>query len=128
MRSTILLAALALAGCASDPARIADGPRNVGTVDARSGGSNRPEGAIPFTTGVTARPYVVLENMTATARQITIFGKVPTNADVDNDLRKRAAELDADAVINVRYGKQGVGMVSWSQISGEGQAIRYTGR
>lgn len=66
--------------------------------------------------------------MTATARQITVFGKVPTNADLDQELRKRAAELDGDAVINVRYGQQGVGLVSWSQISGEGQAIRYTGR
>lgn len=122
-----LLAALILAGCASDPARIAEGPRNVGTVAARSGGS-RVAGPIPVTTSGTSRPHVVLENMTATARQITIFGKVPTNADVDSDLRKRAAELDADAVINVRYGQQGVGLVSWSQISGEGQAIRYTGR
>lgn len=128
MRPTILLVALALAGCASDPTRIAEGPRNVGTVAARPGGASRPVGVIPVTTAGTTRPHVVLENMTATARQITIFGKIPTNADVDNDLRKRAAELDADAVINVRYGKQGVGVVSWSQISGEGQAIRYTGR
>ena len=128
MRSTTLLAVLAVAGCASDPARIADGPRNVGTIAARPGSANRSAGAIPVTAAGTTRPHVVLENMTATARQITIFGKVPTNADVDDDLRKRAAELDADAVINVRYGKQGVGVVSWSQISGEGQAIRYTGR
>lgn len=127
MHWTILLAALILAGCASDPARIAEGPRNVGAVAARSG-SGRAAGPIPVTTAGTSRPHVVLENMTATARQITIFGKVPTNADVDSDLRKRAAELDADAVINVRYGQQGVGLVSWSQISGEGQAIRYTGR
>lgn len=127
MRSTFLIVVLILAGCASDPARIAEGPRNVGTVAARSGGP-RVAGPIPVTTSGTSRPHVVLENMTATARQITIFGKVPTNADVDSDLRKRAAELDADAVVNVRYGQQGVGLVSWSQISGEGQAIRYTGR
>lgn len=66
--------------------------------------------------------------MTATARQITIFGHVPTNADVDEHLRQRAAELNADAIINVRYGASGVGAVSWSQISGTGQAIKYTGR
>lgn len=128
MRSTLLIVASVLAGCASDPARIAEGPRHVGTIPARSGGLSRPVGPIPVTTAGTNRPHVVLENMTATARQITVFGKVPTNADVDNDLRKRAAELDADAVVNVRYGQQGVGLVSWSQISGEGQAIRYTGR
>ena len=128
MRATRLIFALALAGCASDPVRIADGPRNVGTIAARPGAVHRPAGAIPVSTGTTNRPHVVLENMTATARQITIFGKVPTNADVDNDLRQRAAELDADAIVNVRYGKQGAGLVSWSQISGEGQAIRYTGQ
>ncbi len=116
----------ALAGCASDPTRIADGPRNVGTVAARSRPTGQATAVIPISTEGTSRPHVVLENMTATARQITVFGKVPTNADVDSDLRKRAAELDADAIVNVRYGKQGVGMISWSQISGEGQAIRYT--
>ncbi len=131
MRATALFLAAAflasaLAGCASDPIRNADGPRNVGTIPARPGGGVRSAGAIPVSTADTTRPHVVLENMTATARQITIFGKIPTNADVDNDLRQRAAELDADAVINVRYGKQGMGLVSMSQISGEGQAIRYT--
>lgn len=126
MRPTLLILASVLAGCASDPARIAEGPRHVGTIAARSRGFSRPVGPIPVATAGTTRPHVVLENMTATARQITIFGKVPTNADVDDELRKRAAELDADAVINVHYGQQGVGVVSWSQISGEGQAIRYT--
>ena len=119
MRSTVLFVTLLLAGCASDPARIADGPRNIGTVAARPAGATWPHVVLP---------HVVLENMMATARQITIFGKAPVNADVDHDLRTRAAELDAEAVINVRYGKQGVGMVSRSQISGEGQAIRYTVR
>lgn len=126
MRLTIVLVCSVLAACASDPSRIAEGPRDVGRIAPRTSGS-RPVGPIPVSTSGTSRPHVVLENMTATARQITVFGKVPTNADVDNDLRQRAAELDADAVINVRYGKQGVGLVSWSQISGEGQAIRYTG-
>ena len=128
MRLPVLATVVLLAGCASDPARIADGPRNVGTVAPRPAGMPRPSGPLPLSTGGTNRPHVVLENMTATARQITIFGRVPTNADVDNDLRERAAQLDADAIINVRYGKQGMGLVSYSQISGEGQAIRYTGR
>ncbi|MBC7801838.1 MAG: hypothetical protein H7Z10_14555 [Gemmatimonadaceae bacterium] len=124
MRLSILLTAALLAGCAQDPIRIAEGPRDVGRIAPRTSGVRAP-GPIPVSTEGTTRPHVVLENMTATARQITVFGRVPTNADVDNDLRKRAAELDADAVVNVRYGQKGVGMVSWNQISGEGQAIRY---
>lgn len=126
MRAIAVLCLAALAGCASDPTRIADGPRNVGTVAARPRPTGQAPAIIPISTEGTSRPHVVLENMTATARQITVFGKVPTNADVDSDLRKRAAELGADAIVNVRYGKQGVGVISWSQISGEGQAIRYT--
>ena len=126
MRAIALVFAAALAGCASDLERIADGPRNVGTVAPRPRSAGQAPAVIPVSAQGTTRPHTGLENMTATARQITIFGKVPTNADVDNDLRKRAAELDADAVINVRYGKPGMGLVSYSQISGEGQAIRYT--
>jgi uncharacterized protein YbjQ (UPF0145 family) len=127
MRASLLLL-VPLVGCATDPVRNAVGPRDVGTIPVRPGSVGRSLSAIPVSVAGTSRPHVVLENMTATARQITIFGKVPTNADVHNDLRKRAAELDADAIINVQCGKQGVGLVSWSQISGEGQAIRYTGR
>ena len=117
---------LLLAACAADPARMTGpaGPIERGTPDL-----TRPavaEGSIPVTAEGAARPHVVLEDMTATARQWTIFARVPTNSDVDAELRKRAAELRADAVVNVRYGKQGTGAISWSQISGTGQAIRYT--
>ena len=81
---------------------------------------------MPVLTIGAGKPHVFLEDMTATARQWTVFGKVPTQDDVDADLRKRAAELNADAVVNTRYGKQGAGAISWSQISATGQAIRYT--
>ena len=118
---------IVLAACAADPARVTGpgGPIARGTPDL-----SRPaiaEASIPVTAEGTTRPHVVLEDMTGTARQWTIFARVPTNSDVDTELRKRAAELRADAVVNVRYGKQGTGAISWSQISGTGQAIRYTG-
>ena len=129
MRATVvLLPVLAIAGCAADPGGSLAGPRNVGTIASRAGGARMAASDIPVTAEGTTRPHTVLEVVTTTARQITVFGKVPTRADVDADLRKRAAELDADAVINVKYGNQGVGLVSWSQISAEGQASRYTGR
>lgn len=117
---------LLLVACAADPARVTGpgGPIDRGTPDL-----SRPavaEGAIPVTSEGTTRPHVVLEDMTATARQWTIFARVPTNSDVDAEMRKRAAELRADAVVNVRYGKQGTGAISWSQISGTGQAIRFS--
>ena len=83
---------------------------------------------MPVSTGPATRPARVLEDMTATARQWTIFGRKPTRADVDADLARRAAELNADAVVNVHYGEQGTGAISWSQISGTGQAIEYTSR
>lgn len=128
MRIFVLTLASALVACASDPVPIAGGPRHVGMPARSPGGAPIAPQSIPISTAGTSRPHDVLETMTATARQITVFGRTPTNADVDADLRRRAAELGADAIINVRYGKQGVGLVSWSQISGEGQAIRYTGK
>lgn len=120
-RPAILLA-LTLAACANDPAVL--GPGAIARGERAPGPAHI--GPIPIGTNGSSRPYRVLEDMTATARQITVFGKVPTNADVDADLLKRASELNADAVINVRYGKQGVGAVSWSQISGTGQAVKFT--
>lgn len=129
MRRSATIAILACcfaAGCASDAPRVtgAGGPVNRGVADTSR--PAKPEASIPVSTTGTTRPHVVLEDMTATARQWTVFGRVPTEADVEADLRKRAAELRADAVVNVRFGKQGAGAISWSQISGTGQAIRFT--
>ena len=116
------LVCIILAGCATDPPRIADG---IARGEPATGPQRVTAANMPISTGPATRPARVLEDMTATARQWTVFGKKPTQADVDTDLAKRAAELNADAVVNVRYGEQGAGAISWSQISGTGQAIRY---
>lgn len=124
MRLLPALAALALlTGCATDPAAT---PGGVARGERASGPQRVTAANMPVGTGPATRPARVLEDMTATVRQWTVFGKVPTRADLDADLAKRAAELNADAVVNVRYGQQGAGAVSWSQISGTGQAIRYS--
>ena len=99
----LLLAAVA--GCATDPAPIAEGPRHVGMPAPRAGA------APACCAGEHGRHRPADHGV----RQ-------------DANLRTRAAELGADAVINVRYGTQSVGLVPWSQISGEGQAMRYTGQ
>lgn len=113
---------LVLASCATDA------PRAAGAI-ARGEPAPGPQrvtaASMPVSTDPATRPVRVLEDMTATVRQWTIFGSKPTRADLDADLAKRAAELNADAVVNVRYGDQGAGAISWSQISGTGQAIRY---
>ena len=114
-----------LAGCATDPPRVAG---SIARGEPTPGPQRVTAANMPVSTGPTTRPARVLEDMTATARQWTVFGKKPTRADVDADLAKRAAELNADAVVNIRYGEQGTGVISWSQISGTGQAIEYVRR
>lgn len=44
---------------------------------------------------------------------------------VNNRLRTEAAKLGADAVIQVRYGTVGMGLVSWGSLDGKGRAIAY---
>ena len=122
-----MAAVLALIGCAADPTPYSGASGIARGTAVRDANSLQAE-AIPVSTEGTTRPYRVLEDLTGTARQITIFGHVPTKVDLDNELRTRAAELGADAIINVRYGKPGAGVVSWNQISGTGQAIKFTGR
>ncbi len=114
---------ISLTGCATDPGGLGGG---IARGTPASGPKRITAANMSVSTGPATRPAQVLEDMTATVRQWTIFGKVPTRADLDTDLAKRAAELNADAVVNVKYGSQGVGAISWNQISGTGQAVRYT--
>ena len=66
-----------------------------------------------------------LGDISVTVAKNTIFDDDPTPALVDEALRKRAAELGADAVILVRYGTVGMGVFTWGKIDGNGRAIAF---
>jgi hypothetical protein len=57
--------------------------------------------------------------------QPTPFNKRPSEADVNVKLRKKAASLGADAVVNVRY-TAGVIPSSWRGMTATGTAVKRT--
>ncbi|MEO4044572.1 hypothetical protein AAFN47_23460 [Hoeflea sp. CAU 1731] len=63
--------------------------------------------------------------MTATVRKTTILNADPTEAQVQEQLRKKAAQMGADAVILVRYGTVGIGLNSWGVLEGKGRAVPF---
>lgn len=70
-------------------------------------------------------PYDTLGDINVTVNKTTVFNADPTRADVDNELRKRAAAMGADAVVLVRYGNAGISLISWGSLEGKGRAIVY---
>ncbi|MBI2395998.1 MAG: hypothetical protein HYV09_40925 [Deltaproteobacteria bacterium] len=70
-------------------------------------------------------PYVVLADIHVAMRQETAFGAEPTRADVENELRVRAARLGAHAIVLVRFGEPGPGFFTGYELQGSGRAIRF---
>jgi hypothetical protein len=83
-----------------------------------------PEGVELHRTEV-GRPYLVLGDIEVTLRQQGSFGELPDEHLVDRELRRRAAEMGAHAVILVHYGRMGSSWWSWNELKGVGRAIRY---
>lgn len=76
MKSAIpALLILVLVGCATDPPRVAGG---IARGEPAPGLELITAANMPVSTGPATRPARVLEDMTATARQRTIFGKKPS--------------------------------------------------
>lgn len=74
---------------------------------------------------VAGRKYVSLGDITVNVNKTTVFNADPTREDVNKQLKMKASELGADAVILVRYGTGGVSMMSWGSLEGKGRAIKY---
>jgi uncharacterized protein YbjQ (UPF0145 family) len=74
---------------------------------------------------ITDRPYDVVGDIKVTVNKTTIFNKDPTHEQVDDKLRDEAAKVGANAVILVRYGTVGIGLVSWGSLDGQGRAVKF---
>ena len=70
-------------------------------------------------------PYDTLADIEVHARQITVFGAIPTRNEIKRRMGYEAAALGADAVLLVRFGQPGMGPFSWNELEGRGRAIRY---
>jgi hypothetical protein len=98
--------------------------------DANAGTASHPVRAqsdIVVTEGdVTDHKYRVVGDISVNVNKTTIFDADPTREKVDEKLREEAAKLGADAVVLVRYGSVGIGLMSWGSLDGKGRAIVFT--
>jgi len=74
---------------------------------------------------ITDRPYRVLQDLKVTVRKQTLFSPEPTREKVAEKLRRKAAALGTDAVILIRYGTVGMGIIGWGELEGRGRAIKF---
>ncbi len=74
---------------------------------------------------ITDRKYETLADLEVTVNKTTIFHADPTKELVAEKLKEEAAKLNADAVILVRYGTVGIGLLSWGSLDGKGRAIKF---
>jgi uncharacterized protein YbjQ (UPF0145 family) len=59
----------------------------------------------------------------ATARSLNLVSSEPTRANVNDELRAKAAKIGADAIVKVRYAADRQGLQDRGFLTGEGQAV-----
>jgi len=118
-RLAVVVAIALTLGCVVLP----KGEVDLAYANARAERAVAPENVV-LTTELAPYRHVILGDLRVRLEQITVFGRIPTRADVDNELRERAGALGAHAVVLVRYSQVGMG-ASWHEIEGRGRAIRY---
>lgn len=84
-----------------------------------------PEQPILTENDIADRPYRVLGDLHVVVRKQTLFSAEPTRERVNEKLARAARKLGADAVILVRYGTVGMGVIGWGELEGRGRAIRF---
>ena len=122
------IGAVALAGCASWSTssvdnRNADSPAAVAAAGIHA---KKSPAQIQLTEkDLPHRKYTSLGDISVTVNKTTIFNADPTPEMVNQKLREKAAEMGADAVVLVRYGKGGVSFMSWGSLEGKGRAVKF---
>jgi len=103
--------ALALAAC--------------GTPNPNARPAKPPDQVIVSEGDITDRPYQIIQDIDVTVAKSNVFADDPTREQVAKELKKKAAELGADAVIFVRYGSVGMGLFNWGEMKGRGRAVAF---
>lgn len=127
LKFLLLLASVSvLAGCAT---------WSTSNVDSKAAETNSTTAALTMKTPVSSiqvtdadvvdKKYVSLGDITVNVNKTTLFHPNPTPEIVNERLKEKAYELGADAVILVRYGQGGIGLLSWGSLEGKGRAVRY---
>ncbi len=84
-----------------------------------------PKSIIVTQNDITDRRYRSLGDINVTVSKSTVMDRDPTRADIDEALRASAATLGADAVVLVRYGTVGMGLLTWGKLDGNGRAVAF---
>jgi len=119
--STLLLLSACTTWSTSNVKRVDD----TETIVASKAGQKSLQEIVVTETDISDHKYKVLGDIEVTVNKTTIFNADPTREKVNEELRKEAARLGADAVILVRYGTVGVSFMSWGSLSGKGRAIVF---
>jgi hypothetical protein len=131
-KSTALLAVVAssvfLGGCATWSTSSVDKTSSESTAAFSTTTASKqvlPRDVFITDSDIVDRKYSPLGDITVTVNKTTIFHPEPTPELVNIQLKEKGAELGADAVILVRYGKGGISLLSWGSLDGKGRAIKY---
>ncbi len=85
----------------------------------------RPPEEIELFAAAPPQAYTVLGPLKVNVNKLTAFHPNPTVADAEERLRREAAKLGADAVINVSIGEVRVTGMSWGARRATGTAIKF---
>ena len=67
--------------------------------------------------------YTAISPLKVSVKKLTLFDKDPTKEMANEELKKSAKAIGADAVINVKY-KSGVGFTTWGYIDANGLGVK----
>lgn len=127
-KTAVCLTALTVAACGtrteSSVSPAAPGPGTAAS-SAAPVAAKTPDQVLLTEGDITNRPYRSLGDIDVTVKKWTIFDKDPTQDQVAQALKEKAAAMGADAVVLVRYGTVGIGLMSWGQMDGQGRAVVF---
>ena len=86
---------------------------------------NEDVGVPVFAHDITDRPYTVVGEIEAGVRKATVFSKEASQEKIYRELWERAEKLNADAVINAKYGDSHISAFSWGKTNATGTAIKF---
>ncbi len=86
---------------------------------------NDDVGVPVFPYDITDRPYDVIGEVKAGVRKASVFSKEASQQKIYKELWERAEKLNADAVINAKYGDSHISALSWGKTNATGTAIRF---
>lgn len=122
---SLIFAALLLASCGTRTESSVKPTIDTAQAAAIKQSAKPVQNVIVTENDIADRPYVAIADVEVTVKKWTIFDADPTREMVADALRKKAAEMGADAVVLARYGTVGIGLFTWGAMDGQGRAIVF---